>query len=258
MINRTVGFIGGGRITGVILDGLKRVGALPAAIVVSDPAAAVLAKLKERHAGITVTSDNALVASQEVVFLAVHPPLMGEVLPKIAGNLKPNAIVVSLAPKFTIAKLSGLLGDFQRIARVIPNAPSVIGAGFNPVCFAAALDPADRQAIARSFGAMGECPEVAEEKLEAYAVLAAMGPTYFWFQFAELLSLGRSFGLTDGEAAAALEQMVTGAVQTLTRSGLSAVQVRDLVPVMPLADVEANWTETYRTKLTAIFQKIKP
>ena len=68
MINRTVGFIGGGRITGVILDGLKRAGALPAAIVVSDPATDVLAKLKERHPGITVTHDNALAASQEVAF----------------------------------------------------------------------------------------------------------------------------------------------------------------------------------------------
>ncbi len=258
MIHRTVGFIGGGRITRVILDGLKRAAALPAAIVVSDPASAVLAKLKERHSGIGVTGDNALAAAQDVVFIAVHPPLVAEVLPKIAGSLRPDAIVVSLAPKFTITKLSGLLGGFQRIARVIPNAPSVIGAGFNPVCFAPALGPAERQALTRCFGAMGECPEVAEEKLEAYAVLAAMGPTYFWFQFAELLSLGRSFGLSEGEAAAALEKMVTGAVQTLTLSGLSPAQVRDLVPVMPLADVEASWTETYRTKLTAIHQKIKP
>ena len=258
MINRTIGFVGGGRITGVILDGLTRAGALPAAIIVSDPAAAVLGRLKERHPGVSVTADNALAAAQEVVFLAVHPPLLGEVLPKIAGHLQPHAIVVSLAPKFTIAKLSGLLGGFHRIARVIPNAPSLIGAGFNPVCFAPALSPADRQAITRSFGALGECPEVAEEKLEAYAVLAAMGPTYFWFQFAELLSLGGLFGLTDIEAAAALEKMVTGAVQTLTRSGLSTAQVRDLVPVMPLADVEADWTGTYRTKLTAIYEKIKP
>ncbi len=258
MTSKTVGFVGGGRITGIILDGLKRGCALPATIVVSDPAAAVLGKLNERHPEITVTQDNALAASQDVVFLAVHPPLMGEVLPKIAGNLKAGAIAVSLAPKLTIAKLSGLLGGFQRIVRVIPNAPSIIGAGFNPVCFAAGLNPAERQDIANIFGAIGEFPEVAEEKLEAYAVVAAMGPTYFWFQFAELLSLARSFGLTDGEAAAAIEKMVTGAVQTLTGSGLSADQVKDLVPVKPLGEVEANWAETYRAKLTAIFQKIKP
>ncbi|MFI5379576.1 MAG: pyrroline-5-carboxylate reductase family protein [Tepidisphaerales bacterium] len=258
MANETVGFVGGGRITGIILDGLRRGGAVPATVVVSDPAAAVLGKLKERHPGITATPDNAVAASQDVVFLAVHPPLMGEVLPKIAGNLKAGAIAVSLAPKFTIAKLSGLLGGFQRIARVIPNAPSVIGAGFNPVCFAAALSPAERQAVKDIVGAVGECPEVAEEKLEAYAVLAAMGPTYFWFQFEQLLSLGRSFGLTEGEAATALEKMVTGAVETLTRSGLSPEQVKDLVPVKPLGEVEASWAETYRGKLTAIYQKIKP
>ena len=36
---------------------------------------------------------------------------------------------------------------------------------------------------------------MAEDKLEAYAILTAMGPTYFWFQWQELLQIGLSFGL---------------------------------------------------------------
>lgn len=258
MTNKTVGFVGGGRITGIILDGLKRCGAMPSAIVVSDPAEGTLAKLKERHPGVIVIADNAQAASQDIVFLALHPPMIPETLPKIAASLKPDAMVISLAPKFTFSKLSGLLGGFQRLARSIPTAPSIIGAGLNSICYSPSLSPADRQALKSLLGGLGDLPEVAEEKLEAYAVLAAMGPTYFWFQFAELLSLGQSFGLTGPESTAAIEKMVCGAVQTLTQSGLSVDQVKDLVPVKPLAEVETAWVEAYRAKLTGIFQKIKP
>jgi pyrroline-5-carboxylate reductase len=94
-----------------------------------------------------------------------------------AAVLKPTAILVSLAPKFTIAKLSALLGGFARIARSNPNAPSVVGAGFNPIVFAPALTAADRATIAALFAPLGDSPEVAEEKIEAFAVFTAMGPT---------------------------------------------------------------------------------
>ena len=41
-------------------------------------------------------------------------------------------------------------------------------------------------------------------------------------------------------------------------SGLDASAVQDLVPVKPLADVEQTMLDAYRTKLKAVFEKIKP
>ena len=115
------------------------------------------------------TTDSHAAAAQDIVFLAVHPPVMAEVATAIKGSLKPGAIVVSLAPKFTMAKLTELLGGFARLARVIPNAPSVVNFGFNPVAFAPALTAADKAELTALLSPLGECPEVAEEKLEAYA-----------------------------------------------------------------------------------------
>ena len=46
MNNKSVGFIGGGRIVRIFLEGWKRANALPAKIVVSDCSADALAKLK--------------------------------------------------------------------------------------------------------------------------------------------------------------------------------------------------------------------
>jgi pyrroline-5-carboxylate reductase len=251
MSSKSVGFVGGGRVARIFLEGWTRAAKLPASITVSDPNAETLAKLKARFPSVTTTPDNLQAAGQNVVFLAVHPPAMAEAAARIKGALKPGAVVVSLAPKFTIAKLTDLLGGFARLARVIPNAPSVVDFGFNPVCFGAGLSAEDKAGLLELLAPLGERPEVAESKLEGYALLTGMGPTYLWFQMQALREVS-------AEVAPALKRMVCGGARTLLESGLTPAEVMDLIPVKPLAEMEGQVSEMYRTRLPALFQKIKP
>ncbi len=258
MNTKSIGFVGGGRVTRIFLEGWKRAGTMPANIVVSDCNAESLAKLKTRFPNVQTVAESGVAAGQDIVFLGVHPPVMAEVAAGIRGSLKPDAVVVSLAPKFTVPKLTELLGGFARVVRVIPNAPSLIGAGYNPVAYSSALSESDRTEFTALLAPLGESPEVAEEKLEAYALLSAMGPTYVWFQLQTLREVVSGFGLSDEEIAPAMKRMVCGATRTLLESGLSAAEVMDLVPVKPLAEMESQVVEMYRTRLAAIYQKIKP
>jgi pyrroline-5-carboxylate reductase len=257
MTSRTAGFIGGGRVTRILLESWQRASQWPSRIVVCDPNADALAKLQTRFPGIE-TGPASAVAAQSVIFLAVHPPVMAEVVAQVKGALPSNAVVVSLAPKFTIAKLTELLGGFNRMVRVIPNAPSIIGAGYNPLTFAPSLTSDDKSVLISLLTPAGECPEVPEEALEAYAVLSAMGPTYLWFQLQALHEVAAGCGLSETQIAPALKRMVCGATRTLLESGLTPAEVMDLVPVKPLAEMESQVTELYRTRLPAIHQKIKP
>ena len=52
--------------------------------------------------------------------------------------------------------------------------------------------------------------------------------------------------------------MVCGAARTLVDSGLPPAVVMDLVPAKPLVEMEPQVLELYRTRLPALFQKIKP
>jgi len=258
MTNKTIGFIGGGRITRIFLEGWNRSGTVPASVVVSDCNPEPLGRLWAHFPTIATTAESSAAAARDIVFLAVHPPVLPDAAAAIKGFLAPGALVVSLAPKFTFAKLEGLLGGFARLARVIPNAPSLVNFGFNPVAFSPALTPADRKEIYDLLAPLGECPEVAEEKLEAYAVLTAMGPTYLWGQLQALREVVAGFGLSDAEITPALKRMVCGATRTLLESGLTPAEVMDLIPVKPLAEMEAQVMEMYRTRLPGVYQKIKP
>jgi pyrroline-5-carboxylate reductase len=258
MSDKTVGFIGGGRITRVFLGGWARAGQMPASVIVSDTDAAVLACLKQSHGAVETVTDNSLAAAQDVVFVALHPPVIADALGQVKASLKPAAILVSLAPKLTFAKLTGMLNGFDRLTRVIPNAPSIVGAGFNPLAFSSALPQSDRDVVLDLLAPLGECCEAAEEKLEAYALITGMGPTYFWPLLYELIALGETFGLNRPEAESGVKHMLSGTVAAMLESGLPAGGVQDLVPVKPLADVEQVILDAYRTKLRAVFQKIKP
>lgn len=258
MTHKTIGFIGGGRVTRIILGGLERAGQMPQQIVVSDTNVEVLNKLKQAFPEIAIApSDNRQPASQDIVFVALHPPAIGGLLGEIKPALKPDSMLVSLAPKVTIAKLVEGLGGLTKIARMIPNAPSIVNAGYNPIVLSAALTAAEKQELIALFSVLGKCAEVAEEKLEAYAILTAMGPTYLWFQLYELQAIAESFGLTRQEIEAGISEMVMGAVETLYGSGLSAEQVMDLIPVKPLGEDEGMIKNAYHSRLEALYKKLK-
>lgn len=257
MKDRTVGFVGGGRITAIFLEALGGRGLALDRVTVSDTSPEVLAKRKEQFPAITTTADNAAAASGERVFLALHPPALKAALPELAGALRPEAVVVSLAPVLAFEKLSALLGGFDRLVRVIPNAPSLVGAGYNPMAFGDGLPAQERAEVETLLDGLGSHPVVPEETLEAYAILAAMGPTYFWFQWQALRDLAGSFGLGAAETDAALRAMLEGATRTFFDPGRSYEEVADLVPVKPLADAEPRIRQAYAETLGGLYRKLR-
>jgi len=258
MADQSMGFIGGGRITRILLEGLNRKKMLPPTVVVSDASGEALQTIKEKFPKVqTVQGGNAKAAGQDLVFLALHPPAVGGGLAEIRATLRPGAILVSLAPRFTIKALSEGLGGFDRIVRMIPNAPSIVGEGYNPVAYGPGITREEKEKLSKLFKKLGDCPEVDEDKLEAYAIITAMGPTYLWFQLFELFELGKSFGLTEKQAWKGIKKMLKGAVETVDESGLTPEEMMDLVPVKPLGEDEAMIRNAYRTKLTGLYQKLK-
>jgi pyrroline-5-carboxylate reductase len=258
MKEKTIGFVGGGRVARIILGGIKKAGRMPGKIIASDTNSEVLKKLQSEFPDVQIAlNNNRQAAAQELVFLGLHPPAMAGAWADLKDCLKPSAILISLAPKLSIAKLAGACGGFNRIVRLIPNAASIIGEGYNPVVYSEALSQQEKEEILYFLSVLGKCPEVEENKLEAYAIITAMGPTYLWFQWQELRDLAKSFGMNSEEADAGIAEMVSGAAHTLFESGMTAEDVMDLIPVKPLGEEEKNIRAMYRSKLGPLYEKLK-
>jgi len=258
MTEAAVGMVGGGRIARILLGGWVRSNESLPGLVVSDNDPESLNRLKAEFPSVVVTQDNREAARQPVVLIALHPPAFAGVLAEIKASLSPEAVLISLAPVWTMSRICGALGGFNRLARVIPNAPSIIGQGYNPVTFSEQLSAEERSRVLALFAPLGACPEVAESTLEAYAIVAAMGPTYLWYQLYQLIDLGVQFGLTREAAVEAVAAMVNGTSSTMTGSGLPPEGVMDLIPVKPLAPIEPSVKEAYVNTLSALHEKLKP
>jgi pyrroline-5-carboxylate reductase len=120
------------------------------------------------------------------------------------------------------------------------------------------MNPAARSSLAELMKPLGALPEVEEPKIEAYAMISAMGHTYFWFQIQKLKELAMLFGMTGEEAEKVITGMMDGTVKTLFQSGLDYEEVTDLVPVKPLASVESLISGLYDDHLIPLYNKIKP
>jgi pyrroline-5-carboxylate reductase len=258
MKTKSLGFIGGGRITKIILQAFVNKKAIFDSISVFDTNAETLKALKQKFPFIQILASVQEAARKDIVFLALHPPVIIDTLQSITSEISPQTVLISLAPKITIARISSVLPQIQYIVRSIPNANSIINQGYNPVSFGPMVNEIEKYYILEMINLLGESVETAEEKLEAYALLAAMLPTYFWFQWKKLETIGVELGLTEAEVRESIYETLNAALNTLYHSGMKAEEVMDLIPVKPIEDHEWQIKYMYEENLKALFAKIKP
>lgn len=257
MITPTIGFIGGGRITRILLQAFanKKINLLKATVF--DINTENIDKLKSRfpdiHQG---TLEEA--ASKEIVIIALHPPAIPDTLNLISGYLTSETILGSLAPKISSTKFRQLVPNVKKLVRMIPNATSIINEGYNPIWFSDGFPSHDKETILQMMDFLGTTLEVEENQLEAYAIISAMAPTYFWFQWKKLTDLGVKYGMSERFAREAVLQSMYGALETYFNTAMSPGEVMDLIPVKPIGEHEKEIEAIYEQKLTELYQKIKP
>lgn len=257
MKTKSLGFIGGGRITNIFLQGFSNKNVLPENVKVFEPNAETLRALQEKFPQVTAAASPADAATQEIVFLAVHPPMMMETLQAIKDAVKGEAVVISLAPKITLEKMAAVLSA-KNLARMIPNATSFINEGYNPVTFSSGFDTTEKKQVLKLLKKLGKTFEIEEAKLEAYAMASAMLPTYFWFQWQAMEKVSQEMELTLEEAQKAVSSTLKKAWKLYYKSGLTPEEVIDLIPVKPIGDAEEQIREIYQSKLIGLYHKIKP
>ena len=112
---KTLGFIGGGRITRILLNGFKNANVSFEKIYVYETNETVLSALKADFPKIDASStDSVRAASSAWVFIALHPPVLMDSLNAIKNVINKDALVVSFAPKITLDKMQTVLPDVSK------------------------------------------------------------------------------------------------------------------------------------------------
>ncbi len=225
---RTVGFIGGGNMATALIRGLVAAGLYGAdEIEVSDVDAAKRSALK-RRLKVAVTGDNLAVARQaRVIFLAVKPQIIDQVLTGLREAASPRQLFISIAAGVPTARLERLLGPEARVVRVMPNTPALLGQGMSVIVRGTRATAADERLAVKLFGAVGRAVAVqAESLIDGVTGLSGSGPAYVYLFAEALMAGGVAAGLTAALARELTYQTLLGATAMLQETGESPEALR--------------------------------
>ncbi len=169
------------------------------------------------------------VANADALLLVVKPQDMGSVLEEIKGSINPEAVVITFAAGKTISFISNGLGTSNPVVRVMPNTPTLMGAGMAAASMGAGVTAAQRDFVLGFLGATGKVIEVSEDLQDAVTATSGSGPAYF-FAFVEAMVAGaKDLGLSQEDATTLTVQTIVGAAKLLDESGMSATTLRENV-----------------------------
>jgi pyrroline-5-carboxylate reductase len=230
-LRQQIGFVGAGRMATALAQGLVRAEMLTSAsILTSDPSDAARNAFARVVPGSTVLDHNRPVVSQaDVVLLAVKPQKMTEVLADIREDIRAEALVVSIAAGVTLPRLAAGLPPRQRIVRVMPNTPALIGQGASAYSLGDYASAADGELVAKLLSAVGAAFEVPETMLDAVTGLSGSGPAFVYSMIEALARGGVAAGLPAELASELAARTESGAAQMVLVTGETPAVLRDRV-----------------------------
>ena len=173
-----VSFIGGGKITEILLSNMTAKSVVdPSRVVVSDPSEARLAELKARFGVGTVSSNREAAEKGDFVFMCVRSEI-APTIPQEIGDLDfSGKTVVTISAGIPMKLYQQGLKN-AAVVRVLPNPPSKIGYGAIAISFDRAVGPKARQDVMEIFSSMGKCFDLPEDKIDILTSTTCPAPVF--------------------------------------------------------------------------------
>jgi pyrroline-5-carboxylate reductase len=229
-----VAMLGVGSMSGAVLQGLLASGVAPDTVVVTtrSESSAAAHRAAGLHATATETdpdANRAAVRGAGLVVLGVKPFGIVDLLDEVAGDLAPDAVVVSVAVGVTTETMQVHVPAGVRVVRALPNTPIGVGLGVTGISAGSSAD-ADATALASHvFAVSGEVIEVPESQLDALSAVSGSGPAYVFLLVEQWQQAAEALGFTHEQARTMVQGTVRGAVELLARSGSEPADLRRAV-----------------------------
>lgn len=189
-MNKIIGFIGAGSMGSALIKGLASSKEYsPKHIMVFDHNDYKRQQLVDEFGVKSAENAIDLVKETDILFLAVKPYALPELLKTIQASLKPDVIVVSIATGVTLASLEAMLGTNKKIARVMPNTPALVNAAMSSCSPNTKITKDDLTELLHLLKQFGEVEVVPENLIHAVVGVSGSSPAYI-FMFIEAMADG--------------------------------------------------------------------
>ncbi len=170
--------------------------------------------------GIRAADDAVEVARESgILFLMVKPQNYAEVIDQIKGELQEDHIVISVAPGVTGGWIRRQAGVNVRVVRVMPNTPSLIGAGMTGLAYEeGALSDEESDVIMQIFGSCGKVRRVDESLMDAVICASGSSPAFYYLFIDAIAKRCEELGMTREDAVFFAAQTAVGSGKMVLES----------------------------------------
>ena len=223
-----IGFIGCGNMASAMISGiLKSGGNLTCEIIASNKSEASLEKTAKL--GIGTTLDNKLVAKSRVVFLTIKPQFYAEVIDEIKDVVTDETIIVTVAPGWSIKRVTEAFGKEVKVIRTMPNTPAKVREGMSEMCVGENVTELELMAVKRLFEQFGRVAVIPERLMDAASTVAGCSPAFVYMFIEALGDAGVREGLPRAQAYELAAQTVYGSAKMVLETGLHPGVLKDQV-----------------------------
>jgi len=258
-----IAIIGGGNLGSAIARGLVHTSSIEASSVFVTRRRPQLLNLLSQL-GITTGSDNKeAVKGADIVFLAVKPYQVKDVIDEVISVLNSKAIIISLATGIENQKLLEMSGGRHAVFRAMPNTAVAIGQSMTCISGANATKQ-QTEGVKELFERLGSVELIPEELMAGATVLASCGIAFALRFIRAATEGGVEIGFGSDMALKIASQTVKGAAQLLIDGGshpeveIDKVTTPKGITIVGLNEMEHQGFSSSLIKgLMASFQKIE-
>lgn len=220
-----IAVLGGGVMGEALIAGIGRNASLDAGIVLAEKRAERAAQLRDQYGLQVADSLTDAVADADVVIVVVKPQDIRAVLDEIAGDVRADALIVSIAAGITTESIERVIPQ-AHVVRAMPNTPARIESGVTGISPGSGC-PTSSVEIARTLlSSVGTVIEIPEQLQDAITAVSGSGPAYVFYLAEAMMKAARDLGLTDRDARDAVVHTLLGAARLLASSDADPAELR--------------------------------
>ena len=165
----------------------------------------------------------------QVVVLAVKPQVLPAVFAELRGQIKRDALVLSIVAGATIQGIATGLRH-RAIVRTMPNTPSQVGEGMTVWTATREVSESQREQARAIVEALGHQLYVDDENfLDMATAISGTGPSYVFLLMESLIDAAVHLGFSRSEARELVVQTIRGSALFAERSTVHPAEMRNMV-----------------------------
>lgn len=226
-----LGFIGLGNMASAMIGGMLKKGLVSSQDIIGSDVSEIGRTKAAEQFKIETCADNKKVAAEtDILFFAVKPIFLGQVLAEIADVLKEDTIIVSIVAGKSIAFIQeGLGGKARKIVRCMPNTPALVGEGCTGACPSESVTKEELKQVLDLLQSFGVAQEVPERLMDAVVAVSGSAPAYVFMFIEAMADAAVAEGMPRNQAYIFAAQTVLGSAKMVLETGKHPAELKDMV-----------------------------